>query len=390
MNPADIPLALYVHLPWCAKKCPYCDFNSFTATREPPRARYIDAVLTDLDLNRALAGERKLESVFLGGGTPSLFEPAEIARIIDGIRERFDLVAGAEITMEANPGTVDCGDPAGYREAGINRLSIGAQSFSDTALARLGRIHTANAIATSFAAARDAGFDNINLDVMYCLPGQGVAEALADIDAAVALGPEHVSWYHLTLEPNTVFHARPPAGLPGDELAADIQVAGARRLREAGFRQYEVSAWARNGRECRHNRVYWTFGDYLAAGAGAHGKITKREGIHRFERPANPEAYMQSLERGVALTSRPVRPADVVFEFMLNGLRLRDGFDLGDFERVTGQDRAVVGATLDRLMEAGLLEAREANRVAPSERGFDVLNEVLALFLPTSGRDQHV
>lgn len=387
MNPADIPLALYVHLPWCAKKCPYCDFNSFTATREPPRTRYVDAVLSDLDLSRPLAGGRALDSVFLGGGTPSLFAPAEIARIIAGIRERFDLVAGAEITMEANPGTVDCGDPAGYRQAGINRLSIGAQSFSDAALASLGRIHTAGAIATSFAEARDAGFDNINLDVMYCLPGQDVAEALADIDAAVALGPEHVSWYHLTLEPNTVFHARPPAGLPGDELAADIQQAGAARLDAAGFRQYEVSAWARNGRECRHNGIYWTFGDYLAAGAGAHGKITTRDGIHRYERPANPEAYMQSLEREGGISLRAVSPEDVVFEFMLNALRLRDGFELGHFERATGQDRTAVGATLDRLIEAGLLEARATNRVAPSRRGFDVLNNVLAAFLPDPGRN---
>ena len=390
MNPSAIPLALYVHLPWCAKKCPYCDFNSFTATREPPRARYVDAGVRDLDLNRALAGGRRLESVFLGGGTPSLFEPAEIATIINGIRERFDLAADVEITMEANPGTVDCGDPGGYREAGINRLSIGAQSFSDAALARLGRFHTAAAIGVSFAAARDAGFDNINLDLMYCLPEQDVAGALADLDRAIALGPEHLSWYHLTLEPNTVFHARPPAGLPGDELAADIQMAGTERLRDAGFHQYEVSAWARGGRECRHNTVYWTFGDYLAAGAGAHGKITAADGIYRFERPANPEAYMQSLERGVPLGSRLVAPDDVVFEFMLNGLRLGNGIDLADFERLTGQDRSVVDPTLARLIAGGLLEAREATRVAPSERGFDVLNDVLAAFLPASRRDPAV
>ncbi len=402
INPAEIPLALYVHLPWCAKKCPYCDFNSFTATREPPRTRYVDALLRDLDLNRALSGERVLESVFLGGGTPSLFEPADIARILAGIRERFDLAAGAEITMEANPGTVDCGDPAGYREAGINRLSIGAQSFSDAALRRLGRIHTADAIGASFAAAREAGFDNINLDVMFCLPGQDVAAAVADIDAAVALSPEHISWYHLTLEPNTVFHARPPAGLPNEELAADIQIAGAERLVEGGFRQYEVSAWARSGRECRHNLNYWTFGDYLAAGAGAHGKITTAAGIERFERPANPEAYMQLLEQSLeqnleqsperreALTSRPVAAGDVIFEFMLNALRLKDGFSLGDFERATGQDRTVLTSTLGRLTEAGLVEAREGGRVLPSERGYDVLNELLAAFLPVSERGQRV
>ncbi len=387
MNPADIPLALYVHLPWCAKKCPYCDFNSFTATREPPRARYVDAVLRDLDLNRALAGGRELESVFLGGGTPSLFEPAEIARIVTGIRDRFDLATDVEITMEANPGTVDCGDPAGYRAAGINRLSIGAQSFSDAALARLGRIHRAEAIEASFIEARAAGFDNINLDIMFCLPGQEIAGAQADIDAAVLLAPEHVSWYHLTLEPNTVFQARPPAGLPDDELAADIQAAGAERLVAAGFHQYEVSAWARPGRECRHNRVYWGFGDYLAAGAGAHGKVTGAGGIQRFERPANPEAYMRSLEQDGELAPRTVLPEDVVFEFMLNALRLREGFSLDDFERVTGQDRTVVTITLERLAEAGLVERREPARVAPSSRGYDVLNELLAAFLPPARRD---
>ncbi len=387
MNPADIPLALYVHLPWCAKKCPYCDFNSFTAGGEPPRTRYVDALLRDLDLNQPLAAGRRLGSVFLGGGTPSLFEPADIARIVTGIRERFELSVDAEITMEANPGTVDCGDPAGYRQAGINRLSVGAQSFSDAALRGLGRIHTADAIETSFLAAREAGFDNINLDIMFCLPGQDVDAALADIDAALSLSPEHISWYHLTLEPNTVFHARPPAGLPGDELAADIQTAGARRLGEAGFRQYEVSAWAKPGKECLHNRNYWSFGDYLAAGAGAHGKTTTVTGIRRFARPANPEAYMQSLERGDPLDTRALSPEDTVFEFMLNGLRLKEGFRLADFERLTGQDRAVVTATLDRLEEGGLLEAGDEDRIAPSARGFDFLNELLAAFLPASGRD---
>ncbi len=206
----------------------------------------------------------------------------------------------------------------------------------------------------------------------------------------MALAPEHISWYHLTLEPNTVFHARPPAGLPGDELAADIQSAGAARLEDAGYRRYEVSAWAKPGKECRHNQNYWGFGDYLAAGAGAHGKSTTGTGIRRFERPANPEAYMQSLERGDRLESRSLSPEDVVFEYMLNGLRLRDGFSLTDFERATGQDRSVVTPVLERLTKDGLLELREADRLAPSERGFDFLNELLAAFLPASGRDQPV
>jgi len=384
MNPAAIPLALYLHLPWCRRKCPYCDFNSFTATNTPPRSRYIDALKRDLDLCRDYAAGRPLGSVFIGGGTPSLFTPGEIKRILDAVRERFDLPAAAEVTMEANPGTVECGDPAGYRDAGINRLSIGAQSFSDEALAALGRIHRSAAIHTSFRAARDAGFDNINLDIMYALPGQGVEEALADIDAAVGLGPEHISWYHLTLEPNTVFHARPPAGLPDEGLAADIQDAGCARLAEAGFSQYEVSAWTRGGRPSAHNLNYWTFGDYLAAGAGAHAKVTTTAGVFRYSRPAHPEGYMNTLEaESPALALAAVSAPDLVFEFMLNALRLKGGFSLDGFVARTGLAVDSVAGTLAALETRGLIRRLDDGvRIVPSERGFALLNELQAAFLP--------
>jgi len=384
MNPAAIPLALYLHLPWCVRKCPYCDFNSFTATKTPPRARYMDALKRDLDLSRDYAAGRPLGSVFLGGGTPSLFTPGEIAQILDAVRERFDVPAAAEITMEANPGTVECGDPAGYRDAGINRLSIGAQSFSDEALAVLGRVHQAAAIHASFGAARAAGFDNINLDIMYALPGQGVEQALADIDAAVDLGPEHISWYHLTLEPNTVFHARPPAGLPDEAMAADIQDAGSVRLAEAGFAQYEVSAWTQEGRPSAHNLNYWTFGDYLAAGAGAHAKVTTTAGVFRYSRPANPEGYMSSLEaESPSLEPVAVSAPDLAFEFMLNALRLTGGFSLDGFVARTGLPVESIAGKLATLEAQGLIRRLDDGvRIVPSERGFELLNELQAAFLP--------
>ncbi len=383
MNPDDIPLALYVHLPWCAKKCPYCDFNSFTARGTPPRERYVAALRRDLDLSRQLAGGRELVSVFIGGGTPSLFSPAEIADILAAVRERFALRDDAEITMEANPGTVECGSLAGYREAGVNRLSIGAQSFDNASLGILGRIHERGAIEASVREARAAGFDNLNLDLMYCLPGQDVDQALADIDAAAALEPEHLSWYHLTLEPNTVFHERPPEGLPDEGVAADIQDAGASRLKDLGYEQYEVSAWARDGRRCRHNLNYWEFGDYLAAGAGAHGKVTMADGIRRYARPANPEAWMRSLEASEppGIDTAPVTGRELVFEFMLNALRLPGGFDTGLFAARTGLLRDSLRSRWEPLEKRGLVET-EGDQMRPTATGFSHLNELMAAFLP--------
>ncbi len=390
MKPAVVPLSLYLHLPWCVRKCPYCDFNSFTAHGPPPRARYVEAVIRDLERISGEAQGRELSSVFIGGGTPSLFSPAEIAALIAAVGARFELAADAEITMEANPGTVDCGSPAGYLEAGVNRLSIGAQSFSAAALSALGRIHSPEAITDSFRRARDAGFDNINLDVMYGLPGQDVDAALEDLRQAVELRPEHLSWYHLTLEPNTVFHRRPPEGLPDEALAADIQDAGQAALEDSGFIQYEVSAWATAPeRRCRHNLNYWRFGDYLAVGAGAHGKLTRPEGVFRYARPANPEAYMrfaeasadEAPESGSAFTA--CGADDLVFEFMLNSLRLTEGFTLENFEARTGLDPKLLAPRLGGLRSRGLLEAQPAGRFLPTALGRSFLNDVMAEFLPT-------
>ncbi|MCG8369815.1 MAG: radical SAM family heme chaperone HemW, partial [Proteobacteria bacterium] len=282
------PLSLYVHLPWCVRKCPYCDFNSHAAGDVVPTSRYVDALLLDLDAEADRAGERVVHSVFLGGGTPSLFPPGEIGRLIEGAAGRLRFAGDVEITMEANPGTVECGAPAAYRDAGVNRLSIGAQSFDDESLGRLGRVHTADDVRRSVDAALAAGFDNVNLDLMHGLPGQTIDKALADVGEAAGLGSTHVSWYQLTLEPNTVFHARPPGDLPDEETSNGIREAGARALRDAGFEQYEVSAWARGGRRCRHNLDYWLFRDYLAIGAGAHVKLSGPGGIVRYRKPAHP------------------------------------------------------------------------------------------------------
>ncbi|MEO1247754.1 MAG: radical SAM family heme chaperone HemW [Pseudomonadota bacterium] len=384
MNPADIPLALYVHLPWCVKKCPYCDFNSFAAASPPPRKRYLAALILDLDLHLGEVFDRELASVFIGGGTPSLFTPGEIDELLTAVRARFRLADGVEITMEANPGTVECGSPAGYLAAGVNRLSIGAQSFSARSLLALGRVHSPEAIAETFAEARAAGFASINLDIMYGLPGQDVAAACFDLKQAAALEPEHLSWYHLTLEPNTIFYHRPPAGLPDESLAADIQDAGQAALEGFGFGQYEVSAWASAPRyRCRHNLNYWTFGDYLAVGAGAHGKLTRPGGVFRYARPANPEAYMQGIEAGRAeLSPAAGTAADLRFEFMLNALRLNDGFSLAAFEARTGLEAGSLGTSLDGLVRRGLLESQGGGRYAASRLGRSYLNDLMAEFLP--------
>lgn len=378
------PLALYVHLPWCVRKCPYCDFNSHTAGNDAPRARYIAALLADLDIEAVRAQERPLTSVFLGGGTPSLFPPADIAVLIEGIRERFELIENAEITMEANPGTVECGDPAGYKRAGINRLSIGAQSFNEQSLMKLGRIHSVADIARAVEEAHAAGFTNINLDVMYGLPGQDLEAALDDLRAAAALLPTHVSWYQLTLEPNTVFFSRPPAGLPDNDKSFDIQMAGQALLTTLGYEQYEISAYAR-GEEFRsqHNLNYWSFGDYLAVGAGAHGKISTAESIGRYVKPANPLQYMQSLEEGAPeaqLTMLDER--ERMFEFMLNALRLTDGFDQNLFQRRTGLAAETLLEKLSASKEKGLIEQVSGGFWRATDLGQRFLNDLQAEFLP--------
>ena len=373
------PVSLYLHLPWCVRKCPYCDFNSHTAGDKPPKARYLDALLVDLDGEVQRAGGRQLESIFLGGGTPSLFSPEEIGRLLDGVRTTFQLRDDIEITMEANPGTVEFGSPAGYREAGVNRLSIGAQSVDDELLQALGRIHNSADIRRAVDEARAGGIDNINIDVMHGLPGQNVERAMADLAAAAELQPTHISWYQLTLEPNTVFYARPPANLPDDELAWNIQEAGQALLAECGYEQYEVSAYARDGRRCAHNLNYWLFGDYLAAGAGAHGKISDAESAYRYQKPANPLQYMNNVAEPVDVTR--LRKQDLVFEFMLNALRLTQGFSEADFCSRTGLSASELSSAASAALSKGLIERDESGTWCPTALGRRFLNDLQAEFL---------
>jgi len=378
-----LPLSLYVHLPWCVRKCPYCDFNSYTAGDNTQRDRYLDALLADIEAEADRADGRELVSIFLGGGTPSLFTPEQIARMLDAVNDHFATAVDIEVTMEANPGTVECGDPLGYRQAGVNRLSIGAQSFEPEALTALGRIHKVGDIERSVTEARGAGFNNINIDVMYGLPGQAVAAAILDIERAAELEPQHLSWYQLTLEPNTVFHARPPAGLPSEEQSFEMQSRGQERLACLGYEQYEVSAHAQDSRRSAHNMNYWSFGDYLAVGAGAHGKISVAEGIWRYAKPANPKQYMQSIESGeYSPELRAVSAADRVFEFMLNVLRLTGGFEEELFAARTGLSVDILRKRMEPSIGRGLIEAADDHfwRATPLGRRF--LNELQAEFLP--------
>lgn len=377
------PLALYIHLPWCVKKCPYCDFNSHTAGEAMPSGRYVDALLADLKLEAAAdAGGRPLVSIYLGGGTPSLFSPTEIGRILDAAGQGFEFVPDIEITMEANPGTIECGRLAGYRQAGVNRLSLGAQSMDAGMLGRLGRIHGPEEVRTAFAQARSAGFDSINLDLMFALPGQDLELASDDLTRIVELAPQHISCYQLTLEPNTVFHRRPPPDLPDEDLAFEIQQALYELLAEAGYRRYEISAFARDGHECRHNLNYWTFGDYLGVGAGAHGKITDDHGhVFRTLRPQHPLAYMEQAANG-GFGQQRVNQEELPFEFMLNALRLTSGFSASGFSARTGLPFATVESRMQEARERGLIEQRDGGNWRPTAHGLRFLNDLQASFLP--------
>jgi len=373
------PIAVYVHLPWCVRKCPYCDFNSHAAPERIPEQAYVAALLADLDADLDLAAARPVASVFLGGGTPSLFRPESIAALIEGIAARLPLDAGAEVTMEANPGTIEHGRFAGYAAAGVNRVSLGAQSFDPAALAALGRIHGPDEIPAAVAEIRAAGIANFNLDLMYGLPGQTPAGAASDVEAAIALEPAHLSHYQLTLEPGTAFHHRPPA-LPDDERIFEMMLDCQRRLAAAGYGQYEVSAYARPGRQCRHNLNYWRFGDYLGIGAGAHGKATLDGKVIRTEKTRSPLGYLQGRGSGAA-ARREVPLAELPFEYMLNVLRLNEGFSLAEFERGTRLGEAVVRPALMDLERRGLL-TRDGERLRPSESGFRFLNDLQSKFLP--------
>jgi oxygen-independent coproporphyrinogen-3 oxidase len=374
------PLALYVHFPWCVKKCPYCDFNSHTLQDALPVEAYLQALLDDLDAQLGAVQGRELISIFLGGGTPSLFPPESIGRLLEGVRGRVALVPDAEITLEANPGTVERGHFAGYRAAGVNRVSLGAQSFGAAQLEKLGRIHSVAETCRAAEELHAAGLGNFNLDLMVGLPAQDAAGAEADVRAALALQPAHLSHYQLTLEPGTVFGGRPPADLPEPDVAADMQQAGHELLAAAGFRQYEVSAWARAGASCRHNLNYWRFGDYLGIGAGAHGKLTDTAGrIERTQREREPRRYLARGARGPA-SSTVVREAELPFEFMMNALRLSDGFPLPLFEERTGLAWEAVTERVALLQQRGLMEV-SATHCRATEHGRRFLNDCLLAFM---------
>ncbi|HZP14040.1 MAG TPA: radical SAM family heme chaperone HemW [Nevskiaceae bacterium] len=377
----EIPLSLYAHFPWCVRKCPYCDFNSHALRGEIPEDAYIDALLRDLDFELRDGEPRSLRSIFLGGGTPSLFSDAAIARFLDEAARRLPFAPDIEITLEANPGTADESHFRGYRRAGVNRLSIGVQSLDAGKLKALGRIHDAGEAVRAYRMARDAGFENINLDLMFALPEQSPEQAREDLANLIDLQPEHVSYYHLTLEPNTEFAARPPK-LPDEEAAWSMHEQGQSLLGDAGFAQYEVSAYAKPDRRSRHNLNYWQYGDYLGVGAGAHGKQTRGGAIVRRARQKHPKTYLESAGTTAAIQEDKVIPAEELpFEFAMNALRLNDGFALADFERRTG----LLASALDRPIAAakskGLLEARNG-RILPTQLGRAHLNAVLRLFLP--------
>lgn len=377
-----IPLSLYIHIPWCLRKCPYCDFNSHASPTDLPEKPYIQALLTNLSQELPYIWGRKLESIFIGGGTPSLFSADSIDELLCGIRTMLPFRPNIEVTLEANPGTFEQEKFKGFRQAGINRLSVGIQSFNIEHLQALGRVHNRDEALRAADIARHAGFDNFNLDLMFGLPAQSIEQALADLQQAIDLQPTHLSWYQLTLEPNTYFYKHPPV-LPEDDLIADMQFKGQELLSHSCYTQYEVSAYARPGFECRHNRNYWEFGDYVAIGAGAHGKITNpAEGsITRYHNYRQPTEYMQQVSRGMARSGQQVlTEADVVFEFMLNALRLHDGFALALFPERTGLAVSQLQAGLDKAVQHGFLTV-ENEYVRPTPTGWQFLNKVIQLFL---------
>ncbi|GHU33337.1 coproporphyrinogen III oxidase [Betaproteobacteria bacterium] len=383
---APLPLSLYVHIPWCVRKCPYCDFNSHPLRGTLPEAEYIAALIADLESALPLVWGRRIVSVFFGGGTPSLLSATGLDTLLSAIRTRLPLVSDAEITLEANPGAVEAGKFAAFRDTGINRLSLGIQSFNPEHLNALGRIHDADQArqATALAARH---FDNVNLDLMYGLPGQTVAQALADTEQALTFAPTHLSCYQLSIEPNTAFAASPPT-LPDPDLCADMQEAIEEKLAGAGFVHYETSAFARPNRQCRHNLNYWTFGDYLGIGAGAHGKLTLHDRetweVRRQMRWKQPKHYLTRTAAGNPLQEEfSVGANDLPFEFMMNALRLNEGFDVALFEARTAQALIAVETTLRRAENDGLLvfNAGRMGRITPTRRGQRFLNRLLEMFL---------
>ncbi|TZF90306.1 radical SAM family heme chaperone HemW [Cognatilysobacter lacus] len=383
MSLATPPLSLYVHVPWCVKKCPYCDFNSHTGRGELPLARYVDALLADLDHDLPQVWGRTIRTVFFGGGTPSLLPAELVDRFLQQASSRLRFAPDCEITLETNPGTSEYGKLADYRAAGVNRLSFGVQSFDDGCLERLGRIHDSAQAADAVRQAQDAGFAEINLDLMYALPGQDLAMAALDIERALALSPTHISHYQLTLEANTVFAARPPKGLPDDDLAWDMQEHCQSMLAQAGYEHYETSAYAKPGHRCAHNLNYWRYGDYLGIGAGAHGKVTMgaSQSILRRWKHKHPTRYLDTAGTADAIGGdEAIEPSRRPFEFMLNALRLHEGFAWTQFLARTGLPRAAIAGPLSTAIELGWLED-DGERVRPTALGRRFTNDVLELFL---------
>jgi oxygen-independent coproporphyrinogen-3 oxidase len=377
------PLSLYIHIPWCVRKCPYCDFNSHEHKGGLPIREYVAALTADLEQDLPMVWGRGVHSVFFGGGTPSLFPPAAIAEILDACSARLRFAPNTEVTMECNPGTAEHGRFEEYLTAGVNRVSFGIQSFDDGCLQRLGRIHDSREAEAAVKLAQDAGVSNINLDLMYALPGQSLAMALHDVERAIALQPQHLSHYQLTLEPNTVFAARPPEGIPAEDDSWDMQERCIAAMSAAGYAQYEVSAYAQAGRQCAHNLNYWRFGDYLGIGAGAHGKLTlgATEEIRRRWKPKNPRDFLANAGTPAGIGGDdPIAPAQRPFDYMLNALRLVEGFALADFEVRTGLPRAVIADRLTVAQQRGWLDVGQA-RVVPTELGKRFTNDVIALFL---------
>jgi len=379
----ETPLSLYVHIPWCIKKCPYCDFNSHESRSAIPENEYIDALILDLTRHAKLVGEREVISIFIGGGTPSLFSARSIERLLQAIHAQLTLAQNVEVTIEANPGTLDQKNFSGFRQIGINRISIGVQSFNDAHLQTLGRIHSAQTAYNAIASAKQAGFENFNIDLMYALPNQTVAQAAFDIEQAIKQEPTHISYYQLTLEPNTYFFNHPPP-LPNDEISWDMHVQGAHLLAQHGYQQYEVSAYSKPGFTCAHNKNYWLFGDYLGLGAGAHQKLSsgKDGAIVRSEKPRHPQQYIRQTNSD-ELFEKPqcLTHDEITFEYLLNALRLKNGFNHVQFERHTGLPYKQLQPHIDPLLEDGLIIAEHQN-IRCSEKGYHFLDNVLQHLLP--------
>lgn len=372
--------SLYIHLPWCIRKCPYCDFNSHVAPQQLPEQDYIEALLQDFIKQCEQYSPQALQTIFIGGGTPSLFTPTAIATLLDGLAKRVGFAPNIEITLEANPGTFEAQRFQGFANAGVNRLSIGIQSFQDDKLQALGRIHSANEAKVVLANCRDAGFDNFNIDIMHGLPGQSLKDAIFDLETALSFQPPHLSWYQLTIEPNTIFYKRKPQ-LPNENCLADIEAQGKALIAANGLTQYEVSAYARCERQAQHNLNYWRFGDYLAIGAGAHGKITSADGtVQRYWQHRLPKDYLDA-EKPFTAKTQTVTPSELAFEYMLNKLRLYEAVEFAHFNQATKLDINALHDTLSRAQQRGLLQ-QTTNSFSLTALGRQYLNDVVAMFMP--------